>query len=275
LVTIAIIGILASMILTPLAKGKRTSLATFCRNNLRQLHLGMSMYVADNSFYPAYVSANSRGELSYWARFIEPYVKQAWPPTDLPGATAEEKKPRGIFGCPAYDRVPGFYLNPRTTTETPVGSYGYNRSGMGRALGGPALGVGGELRRYRVPRAPEDVIYARETAVVRPSEFFLMADSVFMPRNFGRGTKYAGTDEINPFLLPWMATELGIRSPGPIWDGARTATKARHDGSFNMVFADGHVETLPIKKVFAPANETLARWNTDNLPHRELLPVMR
>jgi prepilin-type N-terminal cleavage/methylation domain-containing protein/prepilin-type processing-associated H-X9-DG protein len=275
LVTIAIIGIVASMILTPLAKGKKSSHSTYCRNNLRQLSLSLSMYASDGGFYPAYVSASGRGELTYWSRAIEPYVRQAWPATDLPGARAEDRTIRGVFACPSYDRVPGFYLNPRTATETPLGSYGYNRSGMGRPLGGPALGVGGELRRFQVPRGPADVIYARESAVARPADFFLMADSVFMPRNYGRGTRFAGADEINPFLLPWMAMELGMRSPGPIWEGARRATKARHEGAFNAVFGDCHVEILPVKKIFAPGNETLARWNTDNLPHRELLPAMR
>ena len=49
---------------------------------------------------------------------------------------------------------------------------------------------------------------------------------------------------------------------------------ARHQGKANMVFCDGHVETLTLKYLFADtSDEALSRWNRDHQPHRErLLP---
>ena len=48
LVVIAIIGILASLLLPALSKAKSRAQATECLNNLRQLHLGWTMFISDH-----------------------------------------------------------------------------------------------------------------------------------------------------------------------------------------------------------------------------------
>ena len=46
----------------------------------------------------------------------------------------------------------------------------------------------------------------------------------------------------------------------------------RHGGRFNIVFCDGHVETLRVSDLFTTRSDAiLARWNNDGLPHRELM----
>ena len=54
---------------------------------------------------------------------------------------------------------------------------------------------------------------------------------------------------------------------------APTQTAAqRHKGFLNLVFCDGHVESLKVRTLFSRSDDCcLRRWNNDGLPHRELL----
>jgi prepilin-type processing-associated H-X9-DG protein len=46
----------------------------------------------------------------------------------------------------------------------------------------------------------------------------------------------------------------------------------RHQGRFNVVFCDGHVESPMLKYLLIDtSDEALSRWNRDHLPHREML----
>jgi prepilin-type N-terminal cleavage/methylation domain-containing protein len=63
LVVIAIIGILAAMLLPSLANAKAQAKATTCINNLRQLGIGLKLYVDDNnSRFPANYVADTNGQ---------------------------------------------------------------------------------------------------------------------------------------------------------------------------------------------------------------------
>jgi prepilin-type N-terminal cleavage/methylation domain-containing protein/prepilin-type processing-associated H-X9-DG protein len=71
LVVIAIIAILAAMLLPALAKAKARAQQSYCMSNVRQLGLGMQLYVGDNQdIYPGAASANTYGphleDWIYW-----------------------------------------------------------------------------------------------------------------------------------------------------------------------------------------------------------------
>src|SRR6185369_4216244 len=109
LVVIAIIGILAGLLLPTLSRAKASAQAAGCRNNLKQIGLGMVMYVHDAAGYPPLVWAVPPYKIlanGYWYEPLQPYLKQGWT--------------NSLFKCPAY-RLPTIapiYPSP------PIGSYG-------------------------------------------------------------------------------------------------------------------------------------------------------
>src|SRR6516164_9243097 len=52
LVVIAIIAILAALLLPALARARSAADSAVCRSNLRQLHVGMTLYVEQSKYYP-------------------------------------------------------------------------------------------------------------------------------------------------------------------------------------------------------------------------------
>jgi len=74
LVVIAIIAILAAILLPALAKAKSKAQRMSCMNQMKQLDLGINLFVADNSeTFPAAGYASGGGVLS-WDTWIYPYV---------------------------------------------------------------------------------------------------------------------------------------------------------------------------------------------------------
>lgn len=90
LVVIAIIAILAAILFPVFAKAREKARETTCLSNVKELTLGMLMYIQDHDgYFPLayyYGSDLSGGGMS-WAAAINPYVKQ--------------KMEEGIWWCPS------------------------------------------------------------------------------------------------------------------------------------------------------------------------------
>src|SRR3954465_6126424 len=102
LVVIAIIAILASMLLPALSKAKAKGQQTKCISNLKQLGIGMAMYLNDNrDEFPGTASRNTYGyhveDWIYWRTNTKVY-----PPIEKSLIAAQTGSvSSNLFRCPA------------------------------------------------------------------------------------------------------------------------------------------------------------------------------
>jgi prepilin-type N-terminal cleavage/methylation domain-containing protein/prepilin-type processing-associated H-X9-DG protein len=231
LVVIAIIALLAAMLLPGLARAKEMGRRTSCRNNLRQIALGMVMYVTDHGAYPygELVRKDMPTDI-YWYVFLQPYTGQVLT--------------NPLYRCPSYR---GFTFDwtaqsdPKIGFIPPSGSYGYNSHGTGPLRGPPVinLGLGSISGDGFAPIAVYPPI--REGQIRVPSEMIALADTFGVQNTLLR-------------LFPYQLTNQSERA---------------HITGHNVAFADGHIAFLKTPDLFDPNDTARRRWNNDNLPHPE------
>lgn len=158
LVVIAIIGILASMLLPTLTRGKQKARVTQCLNNLHQIGIGIAMYTHDNrDTFPLTFTCDTNGVCGSTSLCIGGHDPRPDVAKDLPAATFRALfpylKPSELFRCPddhgaqiLIDPPQGILLKP-TAWEIAGCSYMYNvfpphrsRLSLDGMLGGNKLG---------------------------------------------------------------------------------------------------------------------------------------
>jgi prepilin-type processing-associated H-X9-DG protein/prepilin-type N-terminal cleavage/methylation domain-containing protein len=250
-VVIAIIGILAALLLAAISEAKERALRIQCANNIRQLGIALQGFVQEHGVYPLLKSTNKpygdHLDHEFWMRDLQ-YGYLASSKTGI------GYEFQGVWRCPA-----AVFVN-----EAPF-SYGYNGYGLcsQKALlqptGTVSLGLGGH-RTFGRGRTGTSISLAEPP--VRESEVANPADMMAIGDGFCGGNDKIADD-----------TELLGRA---IFSGVDTASTkrsyARHQGTANVVFCDGHVESAKLQFLFDDtSDEALSRWNRDHLPHRERL----
>jgi prepilin-type N-terminal cleavage/methylation domain-containing protein/prepilin-type processing-associated H-X9-DG protein len=209
LVVIAIIAILASLLLPALAKAKSTAKRAACISNFKQWGLALTMYLQDNEEALPRESFGSGTVLNNWAQVKDPNNYDIWynalpPQVDLPRA-ADYFARRGDF----YEKNSLFHCpSARFPKGIAAGSGNY-----------PLFSMSMNSKLIEAPAVTMTV-----TAVARPSQTVMFLENLL-----------AGEPPVDPTQA---ATELGQPS------SYASRFVARHEGRGNLVFLDGHVETL-------------------------------
>jgi prepilin-type N-terminal cleavage/methylation domain-containing protein/prepilin-type processing-associated H-X9-DG protein len=161
LVVIAIIAILAGMLLPALSRAKAKGQQTYCLNNLRQIGLGMTMYLQEHSKFPGHFLVGA-GEIVYPPRLL-PYLS-----SNLTVWNCPNEKQRFY-----YTNNPANNLPKRITPSTGF-CYGYNDWGGVPEFTMPYQGLGADI----VPGGTSP--WQREPSeshVKAPSDMIALADS--------------------------------------------------------------------------------------------------
>jgi prepilin-type N-terminal cleavage/methylation domain-containing protein/prepilin-type processing-associated H-X9-DG protein len=247
LVVITIIAILASLLLPSLSKAKSAALGTECRVNLRDVGLGMRMYLDEFERYPTAIGAwvvganSSYGILtmSDWKETLLPYIGLA--------SGADERLALDKYAHMRKLRCPLILRKPDGAKGN--SQYAYNASGTAPLSSAANLGLGGFMGEGLKPTA--------ESKVIAPASLITAGDvdpgtTTELPPGFPIRKTFMGSSVFD------VCSTNRISWPGAV-----------HSGQANMLFCDGHVESARQTNWVSASPAARARWNNDHEPHPE------
>ncbi len=201
LVTIAVMGILASILLPALSRGKLPAQAAKCGSNLRQFVAAAQMYWDDNAGNTfAYAGPTTTNGTYYWFGLLGngPEETRTFDPTAGP---LQPWLGTGVDFCPAFDYGSSQF---KLKAAVPTCDYGYNSSIFGLSL--------------------------NMTRLAAPGNLAFLADSAQV------NTWEAPASRTHPMFEEWYYIDNEAGQPSPEPNG-----QFRHQQRANVVFVDGHL----------------------------------
>jgi prepilin-type N-terminal cleavage/methylation domain-containing protein/prepilin-type processing-associated H-X9-DG protein len=244
LVVIAIIAILAAILFPVFAQAREKARAITCVSNVKQIGLGVMMYIQDFDETGPY----AYNCLGWWGDVIDPYVKMRGNSDGGQGSPTGA----GLWHCPS-DTV--------STTEPLSPSYGVNAviSGASQNSCGGTGAFQEDTQPLAAIQSPADVVWCgdgsrdlnvathtfNEIAIdwVRPS-----LDLAGLPGWNGREGSVVKTwyhqnmpvSDYTDALTTWQDTNPTWTNKGPAYHHSRNGEKS---GMANFVFMDGHAKS--------------------------------
>jgi prepilin-type N-terminal cleavage/methylation domain-containing protein len=267
LVVIGIIAILAALLLPALSNAKFQAKNTRCKSNLKQTGLALEMYVGTYGAYPPFSVPFDYPDGFFTYEWDQLLQLSLFPNKNITLGDAHKSYatrralPEPAFMCPFF-----FPIARNTPFEVfAEGSrYGYNTFGVAPDKTDPhhSFGLSNDTAW-----TPDGGFWpsVRENAIVAPSNMIALGDSFIRSLAPDR-------DGIQEYSTLWRP------DPGPAgWLPQyyqmieRSAAARRiHRARFNNSFCDGHIEMENFNLPFVASEDYLRRWNSDNLPHRDL-----
>jgi prepilin-type N-terminal cleavage/methylation domain-containing protein/prepilin-type processing-associated H-X9-DG protein len=219
LVVIAIIAILAAILFPVFAQAREKARGATCLSNLKQMGLGITMYVQDNEGYPMMSSPSTAVPRTRWPDYVFPYVKNE--PIFLCLSAPQE-----MFGKKWAHNEGKSY-----------GGYGYNFQYLGNSRF-PWTATEAQIS------VPADTVVAADTNGVRLDNGKVGAGeyTIDPPLTSSRGSG-------KPSGFYGDGAECGSGAAGWGQWGCRSTPAERHSGMITVVFADGHAKTTRLTRL--------------------------